>query len=259
VKWGKRLALSVGALGTVAALVGAASFALFTSAATSQTDTFAAGTVILGGSNTSTCNITNMEPGDSSSGASAGNKADSPCEYTISYSGSLAAWIGLQIGVNSTAGSTYAIPPGSATPMGGEALINPAGSNGLQVMLQDSASGTTFSLPTLTCTPNVNASNIATGDKEVCSGTSGFLLVPGGMMSSKGCTVTATVNADCSVNNGWQDTFTLNYYLPESAGNGYQGSSAIVTLTARAVQESNNPLVNGQPELGWHQTPTMVS
>lgn len=79
----KRISLSLLAIGLVAMVVSAASFALFTASATNNDNTFTAGTVTLG--NVAGCanTITNIAPGDSGT---------FNCDVT--YTGSLAAWIG---------------------------------------------------------------------------------------------------------------------------------------------------------------------
>ncbi len=246
---GKRLALTVGAVGTVAALVGAVSFALFTSQAKGQTDTFAAGTVVLGSAATGSCNVQNMEPGDSSSGYTAGNKADPSCTYSITYSGSLNAWVGLQIGVQSTGIATYT-PTGSSTPIGGAALLNSTGKNQLQyqVSLNNGVTSKTLStsqLPVLSCK--------TTSGIPTCSGQTGYILFPGTVMSA--------TKSNSAPTGSWQNketgTVVVEYGLPLSAGNKYQGSSATITLSARAVQASNNPLGdNNQPSAGWYQDGT---
>ena len=82
---GKRIALSLMTAGAVTALVGGASFALFTATANNDTNTFAAGTVSFSAPAAPlTCNVTNMAPGDTHT-----------CTYDVTYSGSLNAWLGL--------------------------------------------------------------------------------------------------------------------------------------------------------------------
>lgn len=99
---GKRAALFLGTLGITGMLVAGASFALFSSSANSQTDTFAAGTVVLNGpEEAQVFNIGPIAPGDSVNNAEA---------YTVTYVGNLNAWIGLDV---SESGNIF----GGATPL----------------------------------------------------------------------------------------------------------------------------------------------
>lgn len=268
---GRRLALAVAALGATGALVGAASFALFTSQATAQTDTFSAGTVILGqttalpactftdggtsgGSDSSGVTFTSnpMEPGDTGT-----------CTYSLSYTGSLNAWVELGVSATSTSLAAYT-PTGSVTQIGGEALLNDGhDANGMAVTItsagKDGATGGAFSQSgitygSLTCT-NTGTEG-ANGSAETCN-----TATPNETLLTDGATTTTTNSAPA---NSWSmnttDTITLTGSLPLTAGNGYQGSSATLTLTARAVQASNNALnSSGVPANGFCQTPTSAS
>ena len=46
-------------------------------------------------------------------------------------------------------------------------------------------------------------------------------------------------------------SFRIDYLLPKSAGNGYQGANATIVLTFRAVQASNNTLNSNCTTAGW--------
>ena len=82
---GKRIALSLMTAGAVTALVGGASFALFSATANNDTNTFAAGTVNFSAPSAPvTCKVANMAPGDTNT-----------CTYAVTYSGSLNGWLGL--------------------------------------------------------------------------------------------------------------------------------------------------------------------
>jgi predicted ribosomally synthesized peptide with SipW-like signal peptide len=221
----KRLALVAGAVGTAGALVTGASFAMFNSTSGFQENTFAAGTVTLGDASPSfICQISNMEPGDSTPyyQSQGGSGSDTQCQDTVTYTGSLPAWIGLTIendSPNSDSGSTIA-------------LENPQDPNALQLHLADSC-GNTFALPA----PN--------GENTVTD-----------LVNGSGCN---DGNSDGSVNDGWTDTFTLDYYLPLGASNQYQGGTAEVELQVVAVQASNNELVDGVPQNGWGTDPAMAN
>lgn len=81
--FGKKMALSMLAVGVTAMIVSAASFALFTAQATNNNNTFSAGTVTLGAVAGCSNTISNIAPGDS---------GNFNCDVT--YTGSLDAWIG---------------------------------------------------------------------------------------------------------------------------------------------------------------------
>ena len=107
----KRLLLSAGALTTVAAagtLIAGTTLGLF-SATNTQTGTnsFTAGTVSQGSAATTTCTITNMVPGDSSTGfvsppSGRTNPQTAPCTFAVTYTGSAPAYIGVDIAVGGT-------------------------------------------------------------------------------------------------------------------------------------------------------------
>lgn len=93
------------AVAAVSALAVGATMALFSATETSSTSTFAAGTVSVGlGSTSTTCAVTNMMPGDSSSNYGSGSGSLTPCDYRVKYTGSAAAWLAVDVAV--TAGST---------------------------------------------------------------------------------------------------------------------------------------------------------
>ena len=132
----RRLALGAAAattVGAVATLVAGFTFGLFSATESSGANTFTAGTVTVGtGSPASvTCTISGMMPGDSSSGAPAGNKGSTPCTYNVKYTGSASAWLAVDVAVSN--GSTV-LYDGTGT--------------GLQLYLKDAGTsyvnGTTF-------------------------------------------------------------------------------------------------------------------
>lgn len=232
--WHKRLLLTVGAVGVTGVLVTATSFALFTSQSSAQTDAFAAGTVILT-SGSSACSFTNMEAGDSHS-----------CTYTVTYTGSLAAWITLGISSTSTA-QAASQAQGSATLEGGQALLDPAQPNGLQVTISDNQ-GTKpqyFTLGTQKCSNIGTGSNLSDpGYQDSCASTATPTLILGqGPDSIQHCNrdnSCITVGGNGAVTKGWTDTFTVTGSLPLTSGNIYQGGNAEINLVANAFQASNN-------------------
>lgn len=228
--WTRRLALVAGAVGASGALVAGASLALFQSAAGLQADTFAAGTVTVGNeaSESSTCTIAAMAPGDSSSSLvfpGTDDANDSSCAYEVRYVGNLPAWIGLDVTTSSAAGS-----PGTEALLDGQA-------GGLQVVIQDSY-GNHFTIGPVSCTgsyPDAASCQSSAPDQLVDKTGSNHVL------------------PDHSVTNGWSDTFVVDYALPLASPNPYQGGTAQVVLTAVAVQAGNNPLIGSPPAPahGW--------
>jgi len=107
----KRIALVGGAIATVLA-VGTLSlgvtFGLFSDAGTANSHSFTSGTVSLASPSTYTCDIptTNLVPGDSGS-----------CSFTVQYTGSVDAHIGLD---NTVAGALFS----GATPMTATITVN---------------------------------------------------------------------------------------------------------------------------------------
>lgn len=81
----KRVALSLAAVSALSILVTGASFALFTAQTQNVNNTFSAGTVTLGSVTAFSCGVStdNMAPGDNGS-----------CDVSVTYTGSLDAWIG---------------------------------------------------------------------------------------------------------------------------------------------------------------------
>lgn len=234
-----------------------ATFALFTSQAQAETDTFNAGTVILSG-NGPTCTFANMEAGDSHS-----------CTYTVTYKGSLDAWITLSASAESTAVAAYTPVPGSQTMIGGEALLNDVSPNGLQVAITDNQGAGTapmnYTVGALSCT-NIGSGS-ALGDpgyQDQCKspGTPAQVVIGQGPHAVSDCAATnscISAGGDGSVTQGWTDTFTVTGTLPLAAGNIYQGGTATVTLQAQAVQASNNDVVPPPAQMSFVSNNTWLT
>jgi hypothetical protein len=207
----KRIAIIAGSVATVGAaatLAGGVTFGLFSASGAGGANTFTGGTVTVGtGTPVSVnCVITNMVPGDSSSGAAIGSKAATACTYNMKYTGSATAWMAVDVAVSN---GTTPLYDGTAT--------------GLQLYLKD---GTPSTYLTSTA-PTAGTTFAAQGGAATSlpTGTTANLLVS---------TTPAAPNTSVS--------FTLNYAVPIATGNAYQGGSATVTLTFHAVQAGNNPL-----------------
>jgi predicted ribosomally synthesized peptide with SipW-like signal peptide len=80
----KRLGMTLISLALSVCLVGGATFALFTARSAAADNTLAAGTVSLGTPSSTVINIARLLPGDSGEAT-----------YTVQYTGSLGAWLGV--------------------------------------------------------------------------------------------------------------------------------------------------------------------
>jgi hypothetical protein len=207
----KRLVLAGATLTTVGAvttLIAGFTFGLFSASETSGTNTFTAGTVSVGlGTPASVvCTVTLM-PGDSSGTAPIGSKADTACTYNVEYTGTVGAWLGVDMTV--TNGSTPLFTSGSE--------------NGVQFYLKDATPTTyvTSTAPTGGTTYNteggVATALPATGIADL-------------LVSKTAATPSQLVN------------FTLDYALPSNVTSALNGGSVTVTLTFHAVQSANNAL-----------------
>lgn len=216
----KRLAFAgatVTTVGAVATLVAGFTFGLFSSSESSGANTFTAGTVTvgLGTGTTTTCTITSLMPGDSSTGyTSSGSKADTQCAYSVEYTGSANAWLGVDMTVAD----------------GTSALFGSGSSQGIQFLLKD-GTPTTYVSSDATDTGNTGFTSYT---QE--GGTSAALPATGASNLLVSTTPAAT---------GTQVQFTLDYGMPLDTGNAFNltpASSVTVTLTFHAVQASNNVL-----------------
>ncbi len=220
----KRVALAAGlaaSIGAIAALASGTTFGLYSASQASSGNSFTSGTVTVGtGTPTSvTCTITGMVPGDSSVGAAVGSKADTTCTYNVKYTGSVSAWLAVDVAVSN--GST-ALYDGTAT--------------GLQLYLKDGSANSylTSTAPTA-------------GTTYKTSGGTATSLPAAGITDLLVNTTAATTNTAVA--------FSLDYALPIASGNTYQGGSATVTLTFHAVQSGNNPLPTACTTIGQQCLP----
>lgn len=140
---------AVGAAGTLAAGV---TLGLFSATEASGANSFTAGTVSVGdGAPVSvTCTQSGMVPGQSSSGALSGTKADSPCTFNVKYTGSASAYLAVDVAIGNGTTKLY---DGTAT--------------GLQYYLKDGSStsyvgGTSYTQQggTSAALPAAGASNL---------------------------------------------------------------------------------------------------
>ena len=133
------------AAGTAAVL--GLSAALFTATQTSDVNTFTAGTVSVGlGTESVTCEVGQIMPGDSSSGYPAGSNDLNTCVYDVRYTGDAPAWLAVDVLVE-----------------GGSPALYNAGADGLQLRLTAN--------DTVTMLSNTNYVDAAGTPTSIASGT----------------------------------------------------------------------------------------
>jgi hypothetical protein len=164
------------------------------------------GTVILSvnGPASHTCDFSGLLPGE---------LPGSPqCSLAVSYSGSIDAFLSLTVAVSSAAGS------------GGRTLYDGTNTSGLTLRISDGH--TSFTVPT-------------------GPGTTGGACPPGSTCWTAADDLAAWYSGsapELAFANGDAATFTVTPDFPASAGAGYAGGTAAVTLTVSAVQAPANPL-----------------
>jgi hypothetical protein len=210
-----RLLVSASAVMAALALtvaVAGATLARFTTTQTSGTNTFATGTVTLANSAIANCPVNGLLP----------NNTTTSCTFTTSYSGSVPAYLAVDVLIETQAAS------------GGTNLYNPSdpGSD-LQVTITSSSPTVTYTVPTTATTCPVGAP----------SGSTCYEL-DNDLVSTSAVTSAAV-------------TFSVTAKLPTSSATGYQGGAAQVILTTHAVQARNNTLsCSATPAAGSPCTPS---
>lgn len=88
--------------------------ALFSDSEAGASNTFTAGSVTVAPGSTPSvvCNVADMMPGDSSTGYDVGSDDKTPCTFTVEYTGSSPAWLGVDVSVQ---GGTPSLFSGTAT------------------------------------------------------------------------------------------------------------------------------------------------
>jgi len=211
----KRMALGAGALatvGAVAALAAGVTFGFFSATTPTQTNTISAGTVSLTQTAATSCNVTDIQSGDSGT-----------CNFTVNYTGTVSdgVWLGADLGISGTAGvpvQSYAPGNAGGTPAAAPGLYDST-ANGLQVSVTDNQapSGTYMSGTTLNGTATAGAS----------PSVADLLVNP------------TAFTAPTSV------TFTIAWSLPTTASNAYDSATSTITLLVHAVQAGNNGNTTG--------------
>lgn len=248
---------AVGAVGAIAAVATAASLALFYDPVAPQSVHFVTGDVTLNHTVTANCGYQHITPGYSTHGypAGLGDQSGQACTVDIMYTGSLDAFLALDVQVQTAAGnSTIACNGGDASGvMSCEPMYNPnptdGAGKGLEVYVLangDSYNGGIHNGPT----QNGPTQAFGIGNDQTISqpGTVGVDLKYS-QNSATGTTAacSSSTGQDCPVLGGFKflESFSVYVYWPLSTTgnqNVYQNSSATVTLTEHAVQAADNPL-----------------
>lgn len=205
-------------LGGAVAVGSGVTFGLFSAKQTSGTNSFSAGVVSLSTTAQTTCTISNMIPGESSTGYSTGTKADQQCSLAVKYTGNASAWLALDVSIASTATGSPVQSYSGSTPSAAAGLYD-SSATGLQVLVKDNQT-----------TPITYMTGTTLGG----SGTSG----------ASPSVIDLLVNTSAFTNNQ-AVTFTIDYYLPTTATNAYDSAASSITLTAHAVQSASNGNTTG--------------
>lgn len=100
--------LALAGVASVATLTLGATLALFSATESSSTNSFSTGTVSVGlGAASTTCNILEMMPGDSSTQYPTGSQNKVRCTYNVKYTGSADAYLAVDVALTNGATSLY--------------------------------------------------------------------------------------------------------------------------------------------------------
>jgi len=246
-----RLVLVAAGLAGAAAMVGAASLALFTSAATSGTDVLTSGTVTLQSRSALNCVIpTNLEPGDSTAGYPNGLGSEDvpPCVYAVVYHGSLPAWVALDASVQTQPGSNPAACGTTCAP-----LVAPSDPSSLNLLACGDQPPADLAGAALIAWAEQLCGELVPDPTAFGLGVDQTLTYPAAYDSPQKvydvCTGLSSQPSACTsaeqgaVTDGWRYVVVVDFFLPATASNIYQGGGATVHLSLHAVQASDNPLL----------------
>jgi len=212
--WRRLLGASSFAAGAIAlfCLVTGSTFGLFSASATGGHNSFTAGTVTLANGAVANCPVSNLLPGS----------APVTCSFTATYAGSAAAYLAVNVLVETQAGS------------GGTRLYNPGDpANDLQVTVTSTSPSVTYTVPTSATT------------------------CPGGAPAGSSCYELDNELVSTSAVTSAAVTVGVSVSLPADSATGYQGGAAQVILTTHAVQSKNNTLsCSATPAAGLPCTPS---
>jgi hypothetical protein len=225
----RRVALisaTVTTLGAVTTLATGVTFGLFSASVTSTPNEFSSGSVTLGTPTQVACSISGMLPGDSSTGAPIGSNADAACTYDVTYTGSIDAYLAVDISVYNPSTSAPALYDGSDS---GLQLYLADTTNDVTYITGDTVAaptkGTTFEADTGTGTPTQTTLPLNTPPTTVAG-----LPVYNSTMD--------LLSTAAPVASGATVELTLNYAIPTGSA-AFNGGDADVVLTIHAVQDTD--------------------
>ena len=103
-----RIAAVAAAVAAAGTLTLGGTWALFGATESSADNTFSAGTVEVGTvAGSTTCTVSTLMPGDSSTNYGSGSASLTPCSYKVKYTGSASAWLAVDIAIGSGSPSLF--------------------------------------------------------------------------------------------------------------------------------------------------------
>lgn len=253
---------AVGAIGAIAAIATAASLALFYDPTSPAFATFATGTVTLKSASSQSCTSTdnygNLAPGYSTVGDVPSGQLGGPdvvvgkaCTLSFEYTGSLDAYLGLDVSVTSSAGA-HAVDCNGG---------NASGTQPCTPLYNPSVSSTTAGAAETNMDDGIQVNVIGNGPNGGALQEFGIgndqTVVEDGQTAGLDTGYNET-GSDCSSNrddcpfaggSNYTETYNVYVYWPLDTAsttgtdqNRYQGSSATIELTEHSVQAADNPL-----------------
>lgn len=217
-------------VGAVAMIVAGSTFGFFSASTNSGTNKFTAGTVVVKSTSAGSvvCTVHPMSPGDN---ATTGTN-HAICKFEVTYTGSVPAWLGLDVAVTGTQG-TSPTPYGSTTaPTAVKGLFNGTATKGLSLLVGDTKSTDFVS--------NSTKSGVGVDYFATTGAATSFPL----NATATGAVKDLLVGSDISGPTTY--TFSVTYSLPTAATNAYQAAATKLVFTFHAVQFNNNAATGGK-------------
>jgi predicted ribosomally synthesized peptide with SipW-like signal peptide len=185
-----RGAVGVSAVVATAALALGITMALFSATQTSESNAFTAGTVSVGlGTESVTCEVAQIMPGDSSAGHPTGSNDLDTCVYDVRYTGNAPAWLAVDVLVESGSPSLY-----TGTASGFQVLLAANGSlNLIDGTIYREASGTPAAVVADTVVSNLLLSTTPAEQGDAIRFDLDYLLPSAAPNSLQGGDVTVTL------------------------------------------------------------------
>lgn len=204
------------AVAAIASLVGGVTYGLSGASEGAGPYRLTAGTVVVGlGTGTPVvCHVSNLAPGDASTGYPSGtgvaDQTFAQCRYFVKYTGTDPAYLAVDVAVNNTVDNLYT---GAAT--------------GLQLLVKDS-NGTTY--------VGSAANHGGTNYTAQSGGAFGSVLANGATASDLLVSTSPQTGSPAT----YTDEFTIDYWMAIPSTNNNIGGNTTVTLTFHAAPADNN-------------------